>query len=111
MFARKTVVFIGYGLEEAEILEYIFRRGDTRRGPTKRRFALQGFFRSEQPLYEKLHAYYEHTFGVHLLGFLRDHQDYKTQENIIESWVDKLNVRAPTLVEDATLLDEVFPNG
>ena len=111
LFARRTVVFVGYGLEEAEILEYIFRRGDTRRGPTKRRFALQGFFRSEQPLYEKLHAYYEHTFGVHLLGFLRDHQDYKTQENIIESWVDKLNVRAPTLVEDATLLDEVFPNG
>ncbi len=27
MFARKTVVFLGYGLEEAEILEHILRRG------------------------------------------------------------------------------------
>ena len=111
LFARKTVVFVGYGLEESEILEFIFRRGGIRRQDTRNRFALQGFFKSEKPLYEKLHAYYEHTFGVHLLGFLKDHQDYKTQENIIESWVGKLMVRPPTLVEDVNLLNEVFPVG
>ena len=111
LFARKTVVFVGYGLEESEILEFIFRRGGIRHEDTRNRFALQGFFQSEKPLYEKLHTYYEHTFGVHLLGFLRDHQDYKTQENIIENWVGKLIVRPPTLVEDVNVLREVFPDG
>ncbi len=110
LFERKTVVFIGYGLEEAEVLEYIFRRGSIKRRQTRRRFALQGFFRSEEPLYEKLHAYYEQTFGVHLMGFLRDYQNHKAQERIIEVWKDKLNTRPPTLVEDANLLNEVFPD-
>jgi len=111
LFARKKVVFVGYGLEESEILEFIFRRSGIRPKDTKDRFALQGFFQSESPLYEKLYKYYEHTFGVHLLGFLKDYQGYKTQETIIQNWVDKLTVRPPTLVEDMNLLKEVFPDG
>ena len=110
LFAKKTVVFIGYGLDEAEILEHILRRGGATERGDKRRFAIQGYFRSQAPLYEKLHRYYEKSFGVELLGFLRDHRDYNCQTGIIEHWARNLEVRAPTLEKDAALMGEVFPD-
>ena len=59
LFEKKTVLFLGYGLEEADILEHILRRGTVKATKDRRRFALQGFFLSQQPLYENLHHFYE----------------------------------------------------
>ena len=108
LFKKKTVLFIGYGLEEDEILEYILRRGSVRSTEDRRRFALMGFFRSEQPLYENLHHYYKQSFGVHLLGFVRDHENYQQLEVIIKSWVNKIKVRKPSLAIDYDFMAEVL---
>lgn len=76
LFRRKVVLFLGYGLEEAEILEHILRRGEVFKADERRRFFLQGFFRSYEPLYRELYRYYEASFGVHLIGFERDKENY-----------------------------------
>ena len=110
LFTRKTVVFMGYGLDEAEILEHILRRGSASESSGRRRFLIQGFFRSQLPLYEKLHSYYEKSFGVTLLGFLRDHTNYECQVGIVQHWSRKLKVRKPQLTEDANVIDEIFPD-
>jgi len=108
LFTKKTVLFLGYGLEEAEILEHILRRGSARDKPERRTFALQGFFRSQQPLHDCLYKYYMKSFGVHLLGFVRDHKNYLQLEEIIKSWAQEIEVRAPTLVADITFMREVL---
>ena len=108
LFNKNTVLFIGYGLEEAEILEHILRRGSAKATRERRRFALQGFFRSQQPLYENLHDYYEKSFGVHLLGFVRDHENYKRLEGIVKAWANQIKVRKPPLVNDVDYMDEVL---
>lgn len=108
LFARKTVVFLGYGLEEAEILEHILRRGRVSQTQELKRFAIQGFFRSQQPLYEKLHNYYEKSFGVQLLGFIRDHEDYVGLENTVKAWAEQLEIHKPPLATDAEFLNEVL---
>lgn len=108
LFKRKTVLFLGYGLEESEILEHILRRGQVKQTGERKRFAVQGFFRSQQPLYEKLHNYYEKSFGVHLLGFIRDHQDYTCLESIIESWATQIVIREPPLVADVEFMEEIL---
>jgi len=108
LFAKKTVLFLGYGLEEEEILEHILRKGSVRNIIEKRRFALQGFFFSEKPLYEKLYDYYLKTFGVHLIGFVRDYKDYEQLDDIIKSWALKIVVRKPALVEDFKFMGEVL---
>ena len=110
LFSSKTVVFLGYGLEEAEILEHILRRGSATASSHRKRFSLQGFFRSQHPLYEMLHRYFDESFGVNILGFLRDHKDYFCQERIIEDWSRSLRVKKPPLATDADLIDEVFPD-
>lgn len=108
LFKKKIVLFLGYGLEEAEILEHILRRGQVHKTTERRRFSLQGFFRSEKPLYEKLHAYYENSFGVHLLGFERDKEDYKGLEFIIKLWANQLEIRKHALVKELEFMDEVL---
>src|ERR1035437_608869 len=47
LFEKKTVLFLGYGLEEIEVLEYILRRGNAvspSGDAPARRYILQGFF-------------------------------------------------------------------
>ena len=105
LFDKYTILFIGYGLEEAEILEHILRRGSADKTADRRRFLLQGYFNSQNLLYKSMHQYYEKSFGVHLLGFTRDHNDYKQQEEIIKNWADKLEIRKPELTED---LDRIY---
>lgn len=108
LFKIKTVLFIGYGLEEDEILEHILRKGSARSTDDRKRFALQGFHRREKPLYKNLYQYYKRSFGVHLLGFVRDHEDYHQSEIIIKSWVNKIKVRKPSLAADYDFMVEVL---
>lgn len=108
LFEKKVVLFIGYGLEEAEVLEHILRRGGVSDSQIKRRFALQGFFRSQEPLYRNLHEYYLKSFGVHLIGFVRDHKDYGQLEAIAKTWSELIEVRPPAQAEDLAFMDEVL---
>lgn len=108
LFEKKTVVFLGYGMEESEVLEHILRRGLVRETSDRRRFAVQGFFRSQQPLYEKLHNYYEKSFGVHLLGYVRDYENYSGLETILKLWVSKIIIQPPPLQDDFEFMNEVL---
>ena len=102
------MLFLGYGLEEAEILEHILRRGRVGGSRLQRRFTLQGFFFSEEPLYRKLYEYYLKSFGVDLIGFVRDYEDYKQQESIVKSWSEMIEVRPPALVDDLDFMEETL---
>jgi hypothetical protein len=59
-------------------------------------------------LYDKLHNYYEKSFGVHLLGFIRDHENYMGLEATVKSWVSRIEIRKPPLVADKEFMDEVL---
>jgi len=110
LFDKKTVLFIGYGLEEAEILEHILRRGDVRPGAEVKRFMLQGFFSRQKPLYGNLSSYYQDSFGVDLIGFVRDHEDYAQQVSILENWSRQIKVKPPSLSKDLDFMGEVLGN-
>ncbi len=110
LFEKKTILFLGYGLEEAEILEHILRRGSVEPTQDRRRFALQGFFRSQEPLYKNLHNYYEKSFGVHLLGFIRDHNNYNCLEGLVKSWANRIKVKKPMIADDVDYMNEVLSN-
>src|SRR3989338_1412049 len=108
LFAKKIILFIGYSLEESEILEHILRRGKVQDTKNKRRFALMPFFFSQTPLYEMLYKYYKNSFGVHLIGFMRDHKNYKQLEDIVKAWSEQIEVKSPALVKDLEFMDEVL---
>lgn len=106
LFSKKTVLFLGYGLEETEILEYILKSSNQADKKQIKLFILQGFFNAEFPLLEKLSKYYEASFNAKLIGFPRDHKDYAQQQIIIEKWVSELDFKPMALADELAALDE-----
>jgi hypothetical protein len=108
LFDKKTVLFMGYGLDEAEILEHILRRAGVKHTDEKKRFALQGFFISQEPLYLRLYDYYEKSFGINLIGYIRDYKDYAQLEDISKTWAEQIEVRPAALVDELDFMREVL---
>ena len=109
LFEKKTVLFLGYGLEEIEVLEYILRRGEvaSRIGDEPiRRYILQGFFNAEMTLFELLREYYRESFGAELMGFPKDYKNYHHQVDILASWSKKLKFGGVALVDEVTALED-----
>jgi len=99
LFSSKVVLFLGYGLEETEILEYVLKSSNQKDEVQKRLFILQGFFNAEEPLFNKLKDYYEQSFNAQLIIFPRDHEDYKQQRAIIKKWGEDLKFKDLALVD------------
>ncbi|HDZ3735802.1 TPA: SIR2 family protein [Vibrio vulnificus] len=105
LFLNKTVLFLGYGLEETEILEYVLKSSNQAGCLETKLFILQGFFQAEQLLFDKLNKYYRKSFNAKLIGFLRDHENYEQQKSIIEKWVKQLDFGGASLAEQLAELD------
>lgn len=114
LFKRKTVLFIGYGLNENEILEYLLNKGNVTKldnaAIPHKRFALQPYFENEESLFIKLHKYYSDTFKLQLIGYIRDERDYRQLEIILQEWSMELKsiINPPSLSEDLHFMDEVL---
>lgn len=109
LFKTKTIVFVGYGLEESEILEHILRRGSIEsRTKQPNLFSLQGFFSTEECRYESLYMYYKQSFELTLLGFLKDRDGYASLDKIIRNWANTIDVKSAALLHDFDAFDEIL---
>jgi SIR2-like domain len=109
LFEKKTILFLGYGLEEIEVLEYIHRRGEATAGQKEeriRRYILQGFFNAEMALYRLLKDYYLKSFGTDLIGFPKDEKNYIQQVEILALWSKRLQFRGVALTDEVSAIEE-----
>lgn len=120
LFDEYTVLFIGYGLEEFEILEYIYRRSGAKgrkrpKGKGKNSeiislFLLQGFFEKEQCIYDNLYQYYKETFGIELIGFSKNKNNHQQLSEIIKEWHEKIKISTPSLTDDYITMGKIIEN-
>lgn len=95
LFRSRTVLFIGYGLDELEILEYIVEKaGEVASGRSSetvapRHFILDGFFSHERELMGLLRRYY-HTYGIELLPFSKDEKNWAQLADALEYFAREL---------------------
>jgi hypothetical protein len=78
LFQEKTVLFIGYGLGDLEILEYVIQKGRMAAPGQEiqaRHYMVQGYFSHELELMRSLSQYYMQT-DIQLIPFLLDHKDW-----------------------------------
>jgi hypothetical protein len=108
LFENKTVLFLGYGLDEIEVLEYILRRGGVTgaAGNGVRRFILQGFFSAEGSLYELLQDYYNESFATQLIPFPKNQKDYALQVELLAAWSKKLQFGGMVLADEAAAIED-----
>lgn len=93
LFRLRNVLFVGYGLEELEILEYVIQKARDAKAPTRsvagrreapRHFMVQGFYSHQRDLAASLERYYAEEIGVQLLPFSRDKKDWAQLVEVIE---------------------------
>ncbi|CAA6603839.1 conserved hypothetical protein [Rhodospirillaceae bacterium LM-1] len=109
---RKTVLFIGYGLEELEILEYVIGKADLRQVNDEnkqiRHYILQGFFSHEQEIRRTLERYYLEN-GIQMIPFSRDERDWDQLIEEVEKLADLMPaaeiLKTEKLVEMKGMLD------
>jgi hypothetical protein len=108
LFEKKTVLFLGYGLEETEVLEYVLRRGGASGNEIGgvRRYILQGFFQAETGLCDLLREYYRESFSTELMGFPKDYKSYSQQTEILANWSRKLRFGSIALTDEAAALED-----
>ena len=97
LFQNKTVLFVGYGLEDLEILEYVIqkaRQQTSTERPQARHFMLQGYFAHEYELMRSLTQYYAQC-DIELIPFRRDLRDWAQLTEVLEAFATAMPAATP----------------
>jgi len=97
LFQSKTVLFVGYSLEDLEILEYVIQKAQVLSAGKEaqaRHFMLQGYFSHEYELMRSLTRYYKQC-DIQLLPFLRDEKDWSQLIEVLERFAETMPAAAP----------------
>jgi hypothetical protein len=110
LFKNKDILFIGYQLDELEILEYLFLK-EHQLGVAKktkpRHYILQPFFESEKKLIDGLKVYFL-KMGVTLIPYFRDKKNYDQLIDHLEKLSKKIEIYPPARLEMERLMEGLF---
>lgn len=108
IFNAYTVLFVGYGLEEYEILEFMISKSQTVKGEAKH-FMLYPIFRKEANLLD-FHLKYYGDLGIQLVPYPIDDNGYEQLAEVIKEWAKQIGpiARPQGFSERIKLIDEVI---
>lgn len=106
VFEGMTVLFIGYGLEEYEILEYLISRADPVNDGI-RHYMLFPACASETVLNEHLREYYR-DLGIGLIPYSTSENGPEQLVNVIKDWAPQINaaIKPPSFYNGVDLIDK-----
>lgn len=104
LFDQYTMLFIGYGMDELEILEYVIsnKRKPVGEDAEAKHYLLQGFFSHEHALMKELRSYYSSQCRVTLIPYLRDELDWDQLLEVVANFADKMPIGEPPVSEKLT---------
>jgi hypothetical protein len=115
LFTNFTVLFIGYGLEEYELLEFLVHKSQLHNSSHLKSeqkeikyYLLYPVFSWEQAMLEFYQLYYE-DLKIKLVPYKKDEKGYKQLYEVIKDWTPKIKnvVQPPGYLEIFKLIDEV----
>lgn len=107
MFKNHTVLFVGYGLAELEVLDHIIRSNESlRTGSAEPRHFLLYAHRSTESVQTR---FVEHFFrdqcGVCVIPYCIDSKGHQEVVEVFKGWKSELDVRDPTTLDLQSHLD------
>jgi hypothetical protein len=87
-FENHTVLFMGYGLEEYEILEFMLNKMNRNRNEI-RHYMLLPSFDEDQNIIDLYEPYYS-EFGVQIIPYSRNNSNYEQLSEVIIAWSKKI---------------------
>lgn len=107
MFKNYTVLFVGYGLAELEILEYVIRSNASLRteNAEPRHFLLYACRSIESVQTRFLKKFYREQCGIRIIRYYIDTKGYQEIVDVFKSWKSELDIRDPTTLDLQLALD------
>lgn len=107
MFQKYHVLFIGYGLSEYEILEYVVNIAERESGNELRHFLLYPL-RDDEKEVEHLYEKYYYQLGIQLLSYeIGPLKNYNILEDITKQLLDEITIRSPYVMKKLEILEGV----
>ena len=111
LFHHKTVLFVGYGLEELEILEYVIEKARPPAGGAAREarhYIVQGFFSHQETLRRSMKSYYLDECGIQLIPFLRDEKDWGQLLEVLEAFAKTIPASEPLILQKEQEMEDLL---
>jgi len=90
IFREYTVLFLGYGVAEFEILDFIFQDNLGNPALVPRHFMLSAFYSGEDNILGYEQAYYN-DLDINILGYEKDANGYRQLIEVIRHWNEEIN--------------------
>ncbi|MDR3453160.1 MAG: SIR2 family protein [Rhodoferax sp.] len=114
MFKNNTVLFVGYGLAELEILDHIIRSNESLRTGTAepRHFLLYAHRSTESVQTRFIEHFFREQCGIRVIPYCVDAKGYQEVIEVFKVWSSELDVRDPTTLDLQAHLDRciALPN-
>jgi hypothetical protein len=110
LFSYKTVLFVGYSLEDLEILEYVIQKARVTPSDGQaeaKHFMLQGYFSHQIELMRSLMQYYRQC-DIQLLPFQRDQRDWAQLIDVLEEYARVMPASAPMNLDILTEMESLL---
>lgn len=90
IFAEYTILFLGYGLAEFELLDFLFQQIEAGSTRVLRHFMLKPLYSGEERILKFEQSYYG-QMGIRVLAYRKDERGYKQLEHVVRDWNRRLS--------------------
>lgn len=104
-FAEYSILFVGYGLNEARLLDRILNKPTA----TVNKFYLKGYFQHEAKIANFDKQYFK-QLGIELISFSRDENDYGQLKKVISKWREEVYYSTHKFQNDFNDIDDALKN-
>jgi len=107
IFERYSVLFVGYGMNEFELLDFIITKYGSADNREMKDFILLPFYTGEEKTALMFEKYYYEKMGISVIPYEKDQNGYNQLYNVIKDWNSKINQTSTRLynsykeIEDA----------
>lgn len=85
IFSKYTILFVGYGLNEFELLDYVITKNDIAPKRELRHYILLPFYSDEVNILKFEQSYFS-KLGINVLGYSKDENGYEQLYYILQRW-------------------------
>jgi len=104
IFEEYTIIFIGYGMSEFELLDFMITKLGKIDGT--RHYILRPYFSNQTELFN-LDKIYFNSMGVDVIGFSKDVNGYNQLYEVIEYWHKIITQTTPMLYDYISEMEEI----
>jgi hypothetical protein len=106
IFENYTVVFIGYGLDEYEVMDHLFKSARSKNNNDLKHFFIKAYYSHEIYLLKADHLYFN-KMGVNVIGYRKDENGFAELYNLLQDWEKENRLSTPLLADRC---DEIEKN-